>query len=103
MANRHLGQEEYNDYTIASFGWDKIEDTAIHKAGDDDGGGGTFHPGVNLWRAIQALTQTEFDDGTASAIGDTLGSGDVIQPGQVIHGVFTQIQITTGKIIAVRG
>ena len=103
MYKRSLGH-------ISQF--DVISDTDTHVADLDNqntsGGGTTYHSGFRVWTKIQAvdngtLTEATFGSGNASEVGDAIPSGVQLQAGDSIEGLFTQINLTSGMVIAWRG
>lgn len=95
-SNQAKGVVAIND-PVPDFGGDLINDTNLHTA---NVAGQLPTNNQTGWAQVQTITATVFD---AATVCNIAGLATVSIPaGQIIRGIFTQIKLTSGSIIAYR-
>lgn len=79
---------------VPDFGGDYFADTSLHNPSDIQG------DNVNGWAQIQCITATVLDAATQCNIANI--AGVTLPAGSIIPGLFSQIKLTSGSIIAYR-
>lgn len=106
-----ISQGGYAGSAIGDKGSDYISDTSTHAADlNAEGTEGTpatylYHSGFPFWRILYAVTDCTLASDLVlheNHPGTSLPSGAVITAGQYIHGKFTEIDLTSGTMIAYR-